>query len=283
MMPSKLSAFDDRTAKDPAGGLNRVYQDMEAIFRPMADGPHPAGGHHTARPIRAREVVLAKRRWQLSTEQVAALVVFGLAQLVFLMGALASVDRSNTPALRVATRLPGEASRTAKKTSASQIRPSNGTTSRLAAGPDVPRREMPEEPLIAIGRAEAPAPSNTAPTRLEPSVPSPVPSAGSDAGEAVLRAFYRALGRGDGEEASAHVVAEKRSSRAFSPQAISRFYGGLRKPLRLTAIVPLERGRYRVSYRYSAGQLPCNGVAVVSLTSRNGRDLIRSIQALNGC
>lgn len=284
MMPGMPSASDDQTAKAPKGSLNRVHQDMEAIFRPMADRPHPAGGHHAARPIHAREVVSTKQRWQLSTEQVAALLVFGLAQLTFLMGALTSIDRSDKSAPRVATQLPAEASRTALEASVSEVRLPAAQTSRLAATPDVPRGEVPEDAIIALPPADAPAPSSTtAPTRSEPRDPPPVSSAGSDAGEAVLRAFYRALGRGDGEEASAHVVAEKRSSQAFSPQAISRFYGELREPLRLTAIVPLERGRYRVNYQYSAGQLPCDGVAVVSLTSRNGRDLIRSIQALNGC
>lgn len=99
----------------------------------------------------------------------------------------------------------------------------------------------------------------------------------------MVRALYGALGRGDGEEASALVVAEKRGSRAFSPQAISRFYGRLPEPLRLTALTPLGRGAYCVGYRYSAGQSRCDGEAVVSLTSRDGRDLIRSIRALNGC
>lgn len=99
----------------------------------------------------------------------------------------------------------------------------------------------------------------------------------------MVRAFYGALGRGDGEAASALVVAEKRSSRAFSPQAISRFYGGLPEPLRLTAVAPLEGGSYRVGYRYSAGRSRCDGAAVVSLASRGGRGLIRSIRALNGC
>lgn len=274
MTPGKPSPPDDQTAKDPVGSLNRVHQDMEAIFRPMAVRLHFAGGHHAAPPLRAREVVSTPRRWRLSTEQVAALVIFGLAQLAFLVGALASIDRSDTSAPQVARQPPAEA-----RASASQIRPIAEVTS----GPDLPRREAREDPTAAIARANVPVPpSSAAPTRSEPRGLPPV-LAESDAGEAVVRAFYGALGRGDGEEASAHVVAEKRSSRAFSPQAISSFYGGLQEPLRLTAIAPLAGGGFRVSYRYSAGRARCDGVAVVSLTSRNGRNLIRSIQALNGC
>lgn len=99
----------------------------------------------------------------------------------------------------------------------------------------------------------------------------------------MVRAFYDALGRGNGETASALVVAEKWSAQAFPPRAISRFYGGLREPLRLTAITPLNGDAFRVSYRYSAGRSRCDGAAVVRLTSRDGRDLIRSIRALSGC
>lgn len=104
-----------------------------------------------------------------------------------------------------------------------------------------------------------------------------------EAGEATVRAFYEALGAGDGEAASALVIAEKRSSPAYSPEAISRFYGGLPEPIRMTEVLPLGRSAYRVRYRYSAGRSPCDGTAVVTLTRRDGRDLIRSIQTPGGC
>jgi hypothetical protein len=79
------------------------------------------------------------------------------------------------------------------------------------------------------------------------------------------------------------VIEEKRSNTAFSPDRISRFYGGLREPLRLTAITPVGPNDYRVRYRYSAGRSECRGDAVVSLTARDGRKFIRSIRALSGC
>ena len=80
--------------------------------------------------------------------------------------------------------------------------------------------------------------------------------------------------------------AERRTSAdssTLSPGAISRFYGQLPEPLKLTAIVPVAGGAFRVTYRYSAGRSRCNGSAVVRLTNRGGRNLIRSIQALTGC
>lgn len=102
-------------------------------------------------------------------------------------------------------------------------------------------------------------------------------------GEATVRTFYNALGTGSGDVASAQVIPQKRSSRAYSADAISRFYGRLRDPLRLTSITPLQSGAYRVTYRYAAPGLRCNGSAIVRLTSGGTRPLIRSIDATNGC
>jgi hypothetical protein len=102
-------------------------------------------------------------------------------------------------------------------------------------------------------------------------------------GEATVRTFYNALGTGNGDVASAQVIPQKRSSRAYSADAISRFYGRLRDPLRLTSISPLQNGAYRVTYRYSAPGLRCNGSAIVRVTSGGARPLIRSIDATKGC
>jgi hypothetical protein len=102
-------------------------------------------------------------------------------------------------------------------------------------------------------------------------------------GEATVLTFYNALGSGNGEVASAQVIAQKRSTRAYSADAISRFYGRLPDPLRLTSIKPLPGGAYRVTYRYGAPGLRCNGSAIVRLTSGGTRPMIRSIDAANGC
>jgi hypothetical protein len=112
--------------------------------------------------------------------------------------------------------------------------------------------------------------------------PSPALSAGN-VGEGTIRAFYAALGAGDGASASGQMIPEKRSSAAFSPGAMSRFYGQLSEPIRLTRMESLGRGAYRVSYQYSAGRSRGDGSAIVTVTHRNGGDLIRSIRALNGC
>ena len=151
---------------------------------------------------------------------------------------------------------------------------------RAAPTPSAPAAEA--RPMPPARPRTAASAENTEAVASKSNTASPVSSTGA-AGERTVRAFYNALGTGNGTTASAQIIPEKRSSRAFSPEAISRFYGPLPEPIRLTAIAPLAGGAYRVSYRYSAGRSRCNGSAIVRLTNRGGRDLIRSIQALNGC
>jgi|GEM_PF-4397587 len=139
-------------------------------------------------------------------------------------------------------------------------------------------RQSPAPPP-ARQRPAAPPRESGAP---QPAEPAPASSAAGTGG-ATVRAFYAALGAGNGGAASAHVVPEKRSSRAFSPDAITHFYGRLPGPLRVTAIAPVGPGAYRVGYRYSTGRSHCTGTAIVTLASRGGQSLIRSIRALSGC
>jgi hypothetical protein len=152
-----------------------------------------------------------------------------------------------------------------------------------------PRPQPPSTPIkqqvpVARERPAPAAPRDRIATRSpnEPTSPVP-PRSQATSGEATVRAFYGALGAGNGAAASSHVIPEKRSSGAFSPGAMSRFYGRLPQPIRLTGIAPVAGGGYRVTYRYSAGRSHCNGSAVVRLTNRGGRDLIRSIRSLSGC
>jgi hypothetical protein len=155
-----------------------------------------------------------------------------------------------------------------------------------------PPRQLPPS-TVASARADvrvtnvapAPAPLSKGITEEAQAVkdrPRANTSANSD-GEATVRTFYNALGTGSGDVASAQVVPQKRSSRAYSADAISRFYGRLPEPLRLTTLRRLPGGAYRVTYRYAALGVRCNGTAIVRLTSGGARPLIRSIDAANGC
>ena len=168
--------------------------------------------------------------------------------------------------------------------------PTQGSTTRVE--PEQPGRQAdvaPEAPAHVVSRDSEPPPRRQAPQRnptadaaREARRTTPKSSAGGS-GEGTIRAFYDALGAGDGASASAQVISEKRARGAFSPVAITRFYGRLPEPIRLTRIEPVSGNAYRVSYRYAAGRSRCNGSAIVSLTNRAGRDYIRSIRALDGC
>lgn len=160
----------------------------------------------------------------------------------------------------------------------------------VTAGPPASQQRPVPLPRAPAPLPRTPAPLPRTPAPLPPRAPEPAPRetrpaapAAAGGGDATVRAFYIALGEGNGAAASAQIVPEKRSGRAYSPAAISQFYGRLPEPLRLTGIVPLSVGTYRVSYRYSAGRSHCNGSAIVRTTNRSGRNLISSIRSLSGC
>ena len=144
------------------------------------------------------------------------------------------------------------------------------TSERIDAGSEQPSRPLRPDPVTTPVRSVRPELGTS-------------PALGSSSDESVIRAFYDALGAGDGAAASARIIPEKRSSKTFSPEAMSRFYGRLPEPIRLTQIAPVQPGVYRVGYHYSAGRSRCDGSAIISITRRDGRDLIRSIRALSGC
>lgn len=98
-----------------------------------------------------------------------------------------------------------------------------------------------------------------------------------------IRAFYAALHDGQGEIASRLVVPEKRLTPAFIPTNLTRFYGGLSKPMQLIGIAQIDTTTYSVRYDYTASSKVCNGEALVTTTEREGRHYIQGIKALNGC
>ena len=64
-----------------------------------------------------------------------------------------------------------------------------------------------------------------------------VPMAKEIEGQQIVRAFYTALERGDGEAASLLVIPEKREAGPFSAGELSNFYGRLELPFRLIEVV----------------------------------------------
>jgi hypothetical protein len=98
-----------------------------------------------------------------------------------------------------------------------------------------------------------------------------------------ITAFYAALARGQGDIASRMVVPEKRVRGPFSPDALSRFFGHLKEPIRLLGIEKRASNEFVVHYRYSASKRQCNGRAAVYTVSIDGRSFIQGIKALDGC
>lgn len=98
-----------------------------------------------------------------------------------------------------------------------------------------------------------------------------------------IRAFYDALHDGQGDVAARLIVPEKRSVPAFTPAALTRFYGGLAEPIRMLGISQASPSSYTVRYRYSMKARTCNGRAVVTTAVRGGRNFIQGIKPLDGC
>jgi hypothetical protein len=102
------------------------------------------------------------------------------------------------------------------------------------------------------------------------------------AAAAAVTGFYRALGRGNGEEAANFIVPESRNG-GLSAVAMSRFYGDLVAPLVLLSARPEGSGAFAVRYAFRTGGGQCIGRAIVKTVPRAGVNLISSIRALDGC
>jgi hypothetical protein len=99
----------------------------------------------------------------------------------------------------------------------------------------------------------------------------------------IIRAFYAALGDGQGAIASEMIVPEKRSIPAFTPDGLTRFYGNLKQPIELIEISQNSSNSYVAHYRYATANRVCDGKAVVTTVSRADRNFIQAIKPLNGC
>jgi hypothetical protein len=129
----------------------------------------------------------------------------------------------------------------------------------------------------SAGPPQASARSLAAPTLAAPAAPD------TSTPIRVVRAFYAALGNGDGATASSLVIPAKRVGN-YAPAALTRYYGALLQPLQVTAIQQTAPGVVTVRYAYvAAGGRACNGAAIVHTVQAGGQALISAIQAPNGC
>ena len=141
------------------------------------------------------------------------------------------------------------------------------------------------EPLVAgVGRITLAG--DVAGRALTPRILTQDPfDAAAEGGSAAttVRAFYEALGVGNGPAANLLVVPEKRASGAYAADRISQFYGPMVEPLHLVSLSTQSASEYLVSYHFKAGARACDGRAVVSITQREGLNLIDKIHPLDGC
>ncbi len=120
-------------------------------------------------------------------------------------------------------------------------------------------------------------------------IPDPPPgpnarTAQGPAADAVVRAFYEALGRADGRAAAELVVPERRTSGPFAPEAISRFYSTLAEPLRLVSVRSLGGDAVEARYRYrKPSGVACDGASVATVVRSTAGAFISRIKPSNGC
>ena len=98
-----------------------------------------------------------------------------------------------------------------------------------------------------------------------------------------VRAFYYALSQGNGDVASSYVVAEKRKKGPFSAVSLTSLYSSLEKPLELLSLKALDDRTYDVRYHFQSKAGFCDGHSVVKTVTRDGRNYIDRIKALNRC
>jgi hypothetical protein len=103
-------------------------------------------------------------------------------------------------------------------------------------------------------------------------------------GQQIVRAFYAALERGDGEAASLLVIPEKREAGPFSAAELSNFYGRLELPFRLMGVDRAGENLYDAVYTYKVrnGRF-CNGRSLVRTVSLHNQVLIEGIRSPSRC
>lgn len=99
----------------------------------------------------------------------------------------------------------------------------------------------------------------------------------------VVRAFYLALGAGNGVEAARFVVPEKAAKGPLSAASLSGYYGKMEERIELLSLRKKSDDTFLVSYAFRKGAKACSGRAEVRTESRGDKDYILRIRALDGC
>jgi hypothetical protein len=139
------------------------------------------------------------------------------------------------------------------------------------------------EPSSAVAAPAARPPATPAPAE-DAAEPEAEPATGAAGAAATVRAFYAALGNGDGASAAQFVVPGKRQSGPLSGPALSRYYSSFRRPLRLRSVTPVDANTVRVAYDYVLGDgRLCQGQATVDVVQSGGKGLVSGIRTQGPC
>jgi hypothetical protein len=157
-----------------------------------------------------------------------------------------------------------------------------GDDERSAAGESM--QEQPAAVAVSDNLSFPSEPSEMTAAETQNLVAEPAARAQEASALTTVRAFYTALGAGDGATAAQSVVPNKRRSGPLSAGELTRYYSSFRRPLRLLRATPVDADTVRVAYDYllSDGRL-CEGQAVVDVVQGSGSGLISRIRTQGPC
>jgi len=95
----------------------------------------------------------------------------------------------------------------------------------------------------------------------------------------IVRKFYEALSRSDGDTAASLVTPTKRGIGPFNEKNIANFFGNMRVPLAINDIQKITETIFQVKYSYTYTKTQCIGTATVETENILGNILIKKISA----
>ena len=95
----------------------------------------------------------------------------------------------------------------------------------------------------------------------------------------IVKKFYFALSKSDGDTASSLVTPTKRGIGPFNEKNIASFYGNMKVPLVVGEVLKISDNLFQVKYSYTHTKTQCNGTAAVETENFLGNILIKKIRA----
>jgi hypothetical protein len=95
----------------------------------------------------------------------------------------------------------------------------------------------------------------------------------------IVKKFYDALARSDGDTAASLVTPTKRGIGPFNEKNIANFFGNMKVPLAVNNIQKITETIFQVKYSYTFTKTQCNGTATVETENVLDNILIKKISA----